>query len=219
MAGVPSLAQGPGVEGRPPGGFGQVSGPGGGVGGGVPAGRLAALCGALVPQRVQGRSAGEAGEGGDDAEGDPRPGGRGSGDGEGRGCGGEAGVDEASQGGRDGAERLRRDAGVHEVSADALAEPADEQSAGADHEGDPATDACGRRVPGRTECVDAGGGASAAHCRHALGSAEVPADGLPAGAVSRAGVAGGDDGKLTSTLPLAPCSLRSLRARARGKAQ
>ena len=54
LAGIPSLAEGPALEGRPAGGVGQVPGFGGAVGAGLPPARLATMCGALVSDAARG---------------------------------------------------------------------------------------------------------------------------------------------------------------------
>ena len=62
-----------------------------------------------------------------------------------------------------------RDLGLYELPAGALVEDPDDQSAGADHAGNPAPDARGRSLPRRQRRRAAGRGPPAPHCRDALG--------------------------------------------------
>jgi hypothetical protein len=66
-------------------------------------------------------------------------------------------------------QRSGGNAELHELPAGALAQPADEQPAGASHPRDSTQDASGGLIPRRAERVDAGSGAAAAHRRDEMG--------------------------------------------------
>ena len=77
---------------------------------------------------------------------------------------------EADQGRRNRAQRRSRDALVYGLPARALAKPAHQQHAGADHAGDPPADARGGQLPGRHQRLDVGGGQAATHRRDEMGA-------------------------------------------------
>ena len=114
-----------------------------------PGGPLPALYGAFLPQRAGKGSRDQAEGRGAHAEGDPRAGiARGMRQ-EGRGGGGRVGVDAARNGREDGAQRIRRDAGLYGIPARELAPDQDEQRDRALQPRDQEEDEGRRDLPGR----------------------------------------------------------------------
>jgi hypothetical protein len=122
----------------------------------------------MVPQCADRGAKRQGPGGGGDAQGDPRPGGPPGGREEGGRCGGQAARDEALQGRSCRRGGRRRDAQLHGVPAGALDSDPHQQSAGANHAGDPPQDACGGRLPRRHQRADAGGGPPALRGRQPL---------------------------------------------------
>lgn len=93
---------------------------------------------------------------------------------EGRGGGGRVGVDAARDGREDGARRVHRDACLHGIPAEALAQDQDKQRDRAHQPRDQEEDEGRRDLPGRQFGPHAGDGEAEVHSGARVGQEEVP---------------------------------------------